>query len=372
MLGLVLRTVENVVEIFGTEGREGTLAHLLREVERPSLTSADNHQESTVYALPPILTTLPNYATLAKHLSTSLLLFSPSIPSPSSLSTAPTVDAQLSAWLDTEIDRVVTGVNKWISSFSSPSSPVTSASTFGAKPLSQLRTALLAILSSAAPSSASAADSLRNRLSRTIEHRLSEVYTTQLNSLVARVQPALSALLLALPADSSAIDRDPAKFLFDSPLPFPSLSSSSSAFKTAGGSDPFEVFLGRVEKRVAGRSPLLDKGVEELEAAAKEVRVDLEGWLGASSDAEGVEDRERLRVEYFDAVRNTLEGIVEALEAVLGETEGQVDESLFVGNFVGLLASSRTFIQDLVLGVSAAGSSHGTPLSPPPCLRPRR
>jgi hypothetical protein len=363
VLGLVLRTVENVVEIFGQEGGEGILAALLREIEHPSLTStAVDDEDAAPYALSPILTTLPNYATLAKHLSTSLLFFAPSLTSVASDLSSTSADSQLSSWLSTETDRVVAGVNTWISSFSTPSS--SSSSSSGAKPLSHLRTALLSILSSASPASRSAADTLRTRLSRTIEQRLSEVYTTQLDALVARVQPTLSTLLLALPAETSVFDREPAKFLFDAPLPFPSLPSSSSSSAGLGSPDPFETFLARVEKRVAGRSPLLDKGVGELEAAAKEVRVDLEGWLGASSEAEGVEDRERLRVEYLEAVKKTLEGVVAALEDVLDETEGQVEESLFVGNFVGLLAASRSFSRDILLGVAVGGGSSGASCYP--------
>ncbi|GAA5868487.1 hypothetical protein JCM8547_006289 [Rhodosporidiobolus lusitaniae] len=377
VLGLILRTVETVVAVFGSspsaQSAAGLLRQLLQEVEHPSASASAEEELPEPHALPPILTTLPNYATLARHLPTSLLTHTPALSSSvdgDGLSSSPNVDSQLSTWLSAETDRVVTGVSGWITSLTSSSS---SSSTSGAKPLSHLRTALLTTLSTSTPSSLSAAQTLRTRLSHTIEARLAAVYTAQLSLLVQRVEPALSAILLALPGEGNAVDREPAKFLFEAPLVFPTTTSHSSSSSSAaaggagGGHDPFESFLSRVSKRVAGRSPLLDQGLSELELLAKGVRSDLEGWLGASlSDDETAQeeqtDRERLRKEYVRVVRATLEGVVEAVEKVLqaveeGQGDGRVEAALFVGNFAGGLASSRAFVRDLLLGVPAVEGS---------------
>ncbi|GAA5888088.1 hypothetical protein JCM6882_000277 [Rhodosporidiobolus microsporus] len=385
VLGLVLRTVETVAEVFGVDEREGLLAKLLREVQRPSLPPPSSaalelprspagdvdglEGEST--ALAPILAAFPNYTTLARHLPQSLLFFAPALSPSSSFPSPSTVEHDLSAWLAQETARVVSGVTSWLSTLSSPSSPQAGA---GAKTLSALRAALSATLSSSTASSASAAASLHAQLSRAIEARLKEVYTAQLDSLVARVRPGVEALLLALPGDESAPDREAAKFLFDAPLPFPTTSSSVASHGAAAptGADPFDVFLARVTRRVQGRSPLVDRGVRELEKAAQAIKADLEGWLGASpsssSSAAGAgeeEDKLRLRSEYLSVARFALEGIADALEAVLREVQdGAVDEALFVGNFAGAVARGGGVARGVLLGeIGSEGSVERTLLA---------
>ncbi|BGP13944.1 hypothetical protein JCM10213v2_001882 [Rhodosporidiobolus nylandii] len=348
VIGLVLRTVESATAIFGGEGQaqEGLLAQLLRELERPSLTSAEKDaEEAEPTALAPILTTLPNYATLSRHLPRLVLNTTPILSVCSALSPS-AIDAELSAWLSASVDAVVAGVGRWISSLASPSPSSLLSTGASAKALSHLRAALSSSLARATPPSFSAASALSARLTRTIEARLAAVYSAQLSDLVSRVRPDLEALLLALPADDAEADRDPAHWLFETPLAFPSASKSPGH----GAVDPFEAFLGRVEKRTKGRSPLLDRGLSDLEAQA--------------AAGEGEETRTRLRAEYLAAARDAFDGVVEQLERVLDEVEAQVDEALFVGRLAGLLGSEGAFARDLLLGeIGDVGSTERTILA---------
>ncbi|GAA5926932.1 hypothetical protein JCM10213_005528 [Rhodosporidiobolus nylandii] len=374
VIGLVLRTVESATAIFGGEGQaqEGLLAQLLRELERPSLTSAEKDaEEAEPTALAPILTTLPNYATLSRHLPRLVLNTTPILSVCSALSPS-AIDAELSAWLSASVDAVVAGVGRWISSLASPSPSSLLSTGASAKALSHLRAALSSSLARATPPSFSAASALSARLTRTIEARLAAVYSAQLSDLVSRVRPDLEALLLALPADDAEADRDPAHWLFETPLAFPSASKSPGH----GAVDPFEAFLGRVEKRTKGRSPLLDRGLSDLEAQAAAVRTDLECWLDSAAaspsppssvmaaQGEGEETRTRLRAEYLAAARDAFDGVVEQLERVLDEVEAQVDEALFVGRLAGLLGSEGAFARDLLLGeIGDVGSTERTILA---------
>ncbi|GAA5996272.1 uncharacterized protein JCM10292_007502 [Rhodotorula paludigena] len=379
VLGLILRTVEAVSAIFGDDTSSGLLQQLLVELERPSSGSVEAHET----ALSPVLATFPNYSTLQRHLPQSILSYCPPLASSSAQRSlaASAVSQQLESWLSGETDRVVNGVTSWISALSTPVSPGTFAHTspaFGAKPLAYLRHSLRLTLSTATPASASTASFLSSRLERVLESRLAAVYRARLDALVARVHPALEALLLALLASATGAgskgadaDRDTARFWFDEALAFPSAQayappasarlalpgggSSGGATEQAAAADPFEGFLARVGKRVEGRTPLIDRGLSELEDAAREIRADLESWVGEDDAAEERREgdealKERLRREYFEAARETLGKVADALEGVLNEVASDVDNSLFVGNFVFLLSASRPFTRDLLLG----------------------
>ncbi|GAA6052775.1 hypothetical protein JCM3770_003543 [Rhodotorula araucariae] len=353
-LGLILRTVEAISAIFGGDATPGLLQQLLAEVEHPSAPSAEGAEAPT---LPPVLTTFPNYATLQRHLPPAILAYSPSAAASASHKplTAASISQQLDGWLETESERLVTGVTSWIAALSSPSS----ASAASAKPLALLRTTLRHVAATAAPPSTATASALRTRLERALEARLAAVYRARLSVVAARVRPALEALLLALP--SSVADRDAAAFWFETPLAFPQAGAYARVAGGAGSGvsappvDPLEAFLGRVGKRVEGRAPLLDKGLGELEDAARELRADLQTWLGGADEGEDEELLARLRIEYVGAAGETLAAVAEALNGVLTDVADNVDNALFVGNFAFLLASSRTFTRDLLLGgVSSA------------------
>ncbi|GAA6016520.1 hypothetical protein JCM10207_002825 [Rhodosporidiobolus poonsookiae] len=370
VLSLVLRTVETAAAVFGLAGeREGLLAQLLKEVERPSLLPTGPADSATDrLQLSPILTAFPNYATLSKHLPASLLLHTPHLSASSSSTTpAPTsVQEQLDTWLATETGRVVAGITAWIATLTDPSSHAATTG-MGAKPLSTVRDALASTLSplltSSPPSPAApAARTLLSRLTFAIEARLAHLYTSHLSTLVARVKPSLGALLLALPSADATFDRDSAAFLFDAPLAFPTpslTSSSAAAFPPskaaasghgAAPPDPFEAFLHKVSKRVAGRAPLVDRGVAELELAARDVRADLDGWLGSAAAAADGEAVRRLRKEYLDAAGQALKGIADALDEVIGEVEGDVQAARFVGEFAAVAGRSGEVVKGLLLG----------------------
>ncbi|GAA5950551.1 hypothetical protein JCM21900_001227 [Sporobolomyces salmonicolor] len=347
VLGLVLRTVEAARSIFGASSTAGggLLPRLLRELEKPSASSPNS--SSVGHPLSPILATLPNYSTLSRHLPPSILSFNPFLSASSAQDALPPSAAseRIESWFAIEMDRVVHRIKEWIAALSSANTEG------GAKTLSLVRTEIRTTLSTASPSSISHAQALQHRLDSTIEARLAEVYQARLSALVARVKPSLEALLLALP--ESEADLDTATFLFDMPLAFPPASQYSGGRQN--GADPFEAFLSKVGKRAEGRSPLLDRGLEELEVGAKGVRDDLESWLGADGREAQQEEQERemrsrLWTQSVESAMRTLDGVAEAMDEVLFDARDDVDGSLFIGNFAFLLSASKTFTRDLLLG----------------------
>lgn len=322
VLSLVLRTVEAVYCVFGANSDQATT---LRGVLQ-----ALKGDEQAGPALRPLVDAFPNPAALLRHLPPSFLSHRPDIH-------ADGFDAQhvrmaVESWSHEATQRILRGFSAWISSLS------------GAKSLADLRQTgrrAFATAQSSSETSMATAHALQSHLERAIEARLAEVYRARLDALVARVKPSLESLLLAL--QDSAADRDPAVFLFESPLVFPSTSSYAPSRRAGGGGhhlpthahahgggegsvvDPFESFLVKVGKRVDGRSPLVDRGVSELEDAAREIRDDLASWLGVGIEAtvvaEDVEAREKLRGGYVVAAGKALVGVAEAIGQVLEDVE---------------------------------------------------
>ena len=338
VLALVLRTVEAAYTIFDAAGPD-SLCGLLQELEQQPREGggAPSSGEEAAQGLPPILASFPNAPVLQRQLPPSIIEHRPSVSteacSPSALRAA------VEEWTGTATQQIIGGFSAWISSLSEARALADLRQT-GRRALATCSNpSSSASSSTATATSTSTAQELQSRLERAIEARLAEVYRARLGTLVARVRPSIEALLLALPG--SAADTDPATFLFESPLAFPSASSyapsSSSSLRSRGGGhaaeagtiDPFESFLVKVGKRVDGRSPLLDRGVTELEDAAREIRVDLDSWLGNTvvsvpeeEEEEGDADlRRKLRDEYVVAAGEALAGIADAIGQVVQDVQ---------------------------------------------------
>lgn len=347
VLALVLRTVEAAYAVFdnapagGAGTDQDSLCGLLRELERlpVSAVSSSPPESGRGLALPPLLSSaFPNAPVLQRHLPSSILEHRPSVStagcSPEAL--RDTVEQ----WTAAATKQILAGFSKWISSLSEAKALAelrqtgrrALAPTSGQHPAGAAPPASSPATSIAISTATSTARELQHHLERAIEARLAEVYRARLDALVARVRPSIEALLLALP--ESKADTDVATFLFESPLAFPTASlyaptSSAAARKGAGShgdaaaTDPFEAFLSRVGKRVEGRSPLLDKGVTELEHAAREIRADLDSWLSAESqggESDGDGDarlRQRLRDEYVVAAGEALVRVADAIGRVV-------------------------------------------------------
>lgn len=265
VLGLVLHTVKAATEVFGAStdspSSEGLLLQLLREIENPTASTLDEESPK----LHPTLFNLPNYPLLRRHLPASILGFTPflSISSPRNALLPVEAHAQIHTWLSKETDRVVSGVKTWVADLRG-----------GARTLARVRGTVRTSLANAGPEGLE----LKRQLEDAIEERLETVYKAHLAAVVDRVEPCLTDLLASLP--TSDADLDPARFLFDTPLAFPPPSHYALPSRLAHSSDPFDSFYEKVTKRVQGRSPLIDKGLGELESHAKDLRKDLEGWLG--------------------------------------------------------------------------------------------
>ncbi|GAA6062002.1 hypothetical protein JCM10212_006077 [Sporobolomyces blumeae] len=387
VLACVLKTVEAVDAIFGPD--QALLPRLLRELEQPSSTrpvpsSSPENPSST--ELEPVLTTLPNYPTLSRHLPTSILSHNPFLASSSSTSlTRAAIDSALSAWFETSTTALLAGFDQWITSL--PPRENTALT------LSHVRDTIQAVLSSAATSAHGQATRLSADLDRLVESRLEQVYRAKLSDMVDELEPLLSALVdkLVSPGPAGQYERDPAGFFFEldpalPPAPPPPSSSLASGLGSAvaakhrlsasdvahpSGAHPYAVvdplgsFLTRVNRRVSGRSPLVDEGVEQLEKRAKEVRFDLRSWLGSEEggqrgtakrrDADATAKETRLREQYAERVGETLAEMCQAMERVLERVETKsekpISSALFIGTFARSLSLSRPFIRDLFLGV---------------------
>ncbi|GAA5862298.1 hypothetical protein JCM3774_004855 [Rhodotorula dairenensis] len=393
VLALVLRTVEAAYAVFSDDAsvqQQDSLCGLLCELERqptsPESAAGAGTEAGGASVLPALLSAFPNAPVLQRHLPLSILKHRPSV------STAPcsqsAVSAAIEHWTATATKLILAGFSAWISSLSEAKALADLRET-GRRALRATGHSATAASTASSATSTATAHELQRNLERAIEARLAEVYRARLAALVTRVRPSIETLLLALP--ESAADADAATFLFDTPLAFPSASSyaptssaasfprrsgfnSASATLHAAGEaaaaiDPFESFLAKVGKRVDGRSPLLDKGVTELEAAARAIRVDLDSWLGAgslsSSEKEEEEEeeegdvrlRERLRDEYVVAAGDALVGVANAIGQVVQEVQNDLNGSLFLGNLVFVLSTSPTFAADLLLADSVSSGS---------------
>lgn len=309
VLALVLRTVEAAHGVFGGGSPEVmTLDGLLEALRTPG-------QQVSAVSLTPVIDAFANAVALQRHLPPAFLSHRPDIvPTPADLDG---VQQDVAEWTRKSSVDVLSGFSGWISSMSE------------AKALADLRHTGRRAFSTAQPSSPSAttANELRSQLEHAIENRLAEVYRARLDTLVARVKPSVEALLLALP--DSAADLDQSVFLFESPLVFPSASLYAPSRRhqhahTDGIADPFESFLTKVGKRVDGRSPLLDRGLSELEDEARAIRNDLTSWLGPDGlegGADEVQMRERLRQSYVDAACESLVGVADAIAQALEDVK---------------------------------------------------
>ncbi|GAA5843593.1 hypothetical protein JCM5353_007493, partial [Sporobolomyces roseus] len=376
VLDCVLKTVEAVDTIFSSE--KPLLPHLLRELEHPSSTAPSSSSDLKTTKLEPILTTLPNFPTLSRHLPNSILSYNPFLSSTSAGLSNDEISQSLTSWLESSTTALIAGVDEWITSL--PTSENTALT------LSSLRDSITSQLSSVPPSSASQAQVLQSELLELIESRLSQVYILKLSQLVSNLSPSLQSLLSKLSTKDHLAENDSSQFLFSIEMPHlhqPPIASKYSE-QRHHPADPFGAFLNKVGKRVDGRTPLVDSGLEELEKSAREIRGDLKSWLSEEVNGAATGERE-LRKRYVNEVEKTLGSLVDVLEQILeGEEKNEEDcalitvfihhselthlrlhstgirNALFVGTFARHLSLSPAFTRDLLLGV---------PPSPPTMLK---
>jgi len=315
-----LRTVEAVDTIFSSE--KPLLPQLLRELEQPSSTAPSSSSDLKTTKLEPILTTLPNFPTLSRHLPSSILSYNPFLSSTSSGLSNDAISQALATWLESSTTALISGVDEWITSLSTSENTALS--------LSSLRDSITAQLNSVPPSSASQAHALQSKLLELIESRLSQVYVLKLSQLVSNLSPSLESLLSKLSTKDHLAENDSSQFLFSIEMPHlhqPPIASKYSE-QRLHPADPFGAFLNKVGKRVDGRTPLVDSGLEELEKSAREIRGDLKSWLSDETSGTGTGERE-LRKRYVNEVEKTLESLVDVLEQVLeGEEKNEENGKL--------------------------------------------
>lgn len=318
VLDCVLKTVEAVDTIFSSE--KPLLPQLLRELEHPSSAAASSSSDLNTPRLEPILTTLPNFPTLSRHLPNSILSYNPFLSSTSSSLSHDAITQALAVWLESSTTALLAGVDEWITSLS------TSENT--ALTLSSLRDSINSQLSSVSPSSAPQAQVLQSKLLELIESRLSQVYVLKLSQLVSNLSPSLDTLLSKLSTKEYLAENDSSRFLFSIEMPHlhqQAVASKYSDQRPHHQADPFGTFLNKVGKRVDGRTPLIDLGLEELEKSAREIRGDLKSWLSEDASGSAMGERE-LRKRYVSEVEKTLESLVDVLEQVLEGEETNEEE----------------------------------------------
>ncbi|GAA5931882.1 COG1/VPS51 family protein [Sporobolomyces koalae] len=377
ILDCVLKTVEAVDSIYIS--RTPMLPNLLERLE-----ASENSRNSDVAAssdgqensLEPILTVLPNYPTLIRHLPTSIISHRPILSSESVPLSSESVSPVLSRWLASSTNLLVAGIDNWITSLVQGD--------HSALTLATLRSSISSQLATAPPSSSAQAETLRSKLIELVESRLDQVYTLKLGKLVQELEPTLWSLLDRLSTPEATMELDSARFLFS--IETPQVSPAPTKYATVpvsqSSSDPFASFMSKVGKRVAGRTPLVDTGLDQLEKGAAELRTDLQSWFDTSATTEPTMGEVELRRRYVSQVGTTLEGIVRVLDKVLAEEESKEDSSefiplllqsepallidniltaatrtLFVGTFARQLSLSPSFTRDLLLGTPPSSGS---------------
>lgn len=296
-LSVALKTVATATEVFGAEGNKGgLLLNLLEEIENPSRSETSSTDR---IRLLPTLATLPNFALLNRHLPPAILAFTPFLSIDSQKKSLSSVDAaaKIDGWLATAVEKTVKGVVVWISNLKG-----------AAQTLAAVRAGVRKGLEGAGVTGIA----LKREIEKAIEERLEKVYRDHLGIIVSRVPKCLEELVKALP--NSPADSSPSQFVFELDLPFPSTAiqskSNRNSISSSKVTDPFDIFLIKVKKRVHGRSPLIDNGISELESHARNLRDDLEGWMSTDGDDE---ESSRLRKEYVHSAKETFDGIYKAL-----------------------------------------------------------
>ncbi|KAM0792242.1 hypothetical protein ACM66B_004936 [Microbotryomycetes sp. NB124-2] len=325
VLGLLLDTVSTANAVFGAsaesgEAQPGLLLQLLQEIQRPTgATSAESPQ------LCPILQTVSNYPSLARHLPQDVLEYRPFVALDAATAYRPEqARSDIQAWLQRESTAALSAIQSWIEQLSG-----------GAHSLWFVRDSVRSSLGST--SSSPYAQSLLQQLERIIEAHLDTVYRSHLAQFVANVAPRLESLLSELA--NSPSDLSTAHHLFENPLSLPQPQHYASRSTRHGkGPEPFEVFLTQVDKRKHGRSPLIDKSLSTFEDVAVELVRDVQEWLEPGDD-----QAQRLRQTFSTAWIESLTSAAGALADVLKRVESNVDQSLFLGNVAFQLASSSVF-----------------------------
>ena len=101
------------------------------------------------------------------------------------------------------------------------------------------------------------------------------------------------------------------------------------------------MFKASMGQRVAGRTPVLHRCLQELEEAAKSIREDVSVWLHASAMCQENE-------QYVAAVEATLEKVTDSFRVAL-EASHLIQQQLFIGSLSLHLAIESSFVQDLLL-----------------------
>ncbi|KAK4053750.1 hypothetical protein OIV83_001406 [Microbotryomycetes sp. JL201] len=325
VLGLLLDTVSTATTVFGSPSDSSTastglLVQLLQELQRPT---GSTHCESP--QLCPILQTVPDYPSLARHLPQDILEYRPHIALDDAKSFRPDqAQADIRDWLQRESTAALDVIRSWIEQLSG-----------GAHALWVVRDSVRFSLGKA--STSPYAQSLLRQLEGVIEARLDTVYRSRLAQFVSNVSLRLESLLSEL--GSSPSDLSTAHHLFEHPLALPQPQHYTSRSSRHGkGPEPFETFLNQVDKRKYGRSPLIDKSLSAFEDEAAELGRDVQEWLEPGDD-----QARRLRRTFSAAWLESLEGAANALANVLDNVQSNVDQSLFIGNLAHQLALSSVF-----------------------------
>lgn len=360
-LGLILRTHQHVETVFVRQSHKASEEPLLLQLlghlqQQPSAAPTGDLQPSAISAaedigLVPILNTLPNVHLLLRYLPSQIVAFTPFVDTTSARNvlTAESAHNMLATWFSDALSTLEIGLTRLLAMIPS------------AKQLASARSALHSFLTTAKAGQGAFWHAQIASLAQTVDcvlrKRFGEIYNMRLLSFLRSVPETLQATSRAL--SGSAEDLEPSLFLFSNSIPFPSSSLFSSSSAPSGATksptgftlqrnvreagDPFVMFQKAIGKRVAGRSPMLDTCLGELEAAATSIRIDVTAWL----DGESGED-ERVASEYQSAVMSTLQELGDLLRASL-EGAADIAQQLFVGSVALHIALESSLVPDLRL-----------------------
>lgn len=285
-----------------------------------------------------LIQTLPSSPLLLRYLPRSILDYTPYLLSPSASS--PALASALTTWLKEALHLLATALEGLVGQLTTVRAVWT------------LRAEMTTLLDSLVGVEPAEKAEVASILSAAWDGRVRVIWDRQLAGLQSALSEALRLKLAALDQKEGEGDVHPPFYLFAPSIPFPSLSTAASTSTTRGPAASLPTFRTALRKRVAGRTPLVEAVVHELETLASALRDDI-GVLRESADGTPAGDS-ALERAFGASAREALDGVVRVLKAELEEANGfdlaeGIRRELFLGRVAVHLCVSKTFERDVLV-----------------------
>jgi len=334
----------------------------------PRTLSASNDASALVPSSEPLITTrgliqtLPSSPLLLRYLPRGILDYTPYLLSPSA--SPPALASALATWLREALQLLATALEGLVGQLTT------------VRAVWALRAEMSELLNSLVAVEPAEKAEVAAILSAAWDGRVRVIWERQLAGLQSALSEALRLKLAVLDQKEGEGDTHPPAYLFAPSLPFPTPSApTASASATRAPAASLPTFRTALRKRVAGRTPLVEAVVHELENLASSLRDDI-GVLRETAEGTPAGDSPLERA-FGASAREALDGVVRVLKAELEEANGfdlaqGIRQELFLGRVAVHLCVSQTFERDVLVfdGPSTTATSSNTCALPLPMTAP--